>query len=67
LTATRLVRQPDLELNRADLPVNRFDARTVLAPTASRGGAAVRVIGLGQTFGMTTITMTTTTPPAGTG
>ncbi len=47
--------------------MNRFDARTVLAPTASRGGAAVRVIGLGQTFGMTTITMTTTTPPAGTG
>lgn len=47
--------------------MNRLDARIALASTASRGGAAVRVIGLGRTIGMTTITMTTTTPPAGTG
>lgn len=38
----------------------RPDARIALAPTASRGGAALRVIiGTGMT--------TTTTPPAGTG
>jgi hypothetical protein len=39
--------------------VNRLDARIVLASTASRGGAAARVIGMTG--------MTTTTPPAGTG
>jgi hypothetical protein len=47
--------------------VNRLDARIALASTASCGGAAVRGIGLGRILGMTTITMTTTTPPAGTG
>lgn len=47
--------------------MNRLDARIALVSTASCGGAAARVIGLGQTLGMTTIGMTTTTPPAGTG
>lgn len=47
--------------------MSRLDARIAFASTASCGGAAVRAIGLGQTLGMTTITMTTTTPPAGTG
>jgi len=39
--------------------VNRLDARTAIASTASCGGATVRVIGMTG--------MTTTTPPAGTG
>jgi len=59
LTDPALVRQPSPELELSRSAVNRLDARTAIASTASCGGATVRVIGMTG--------MTTTTPPAGTG